>query len=67
VLHYHEAYPQETKFRDAYAAIARAAGETRDIVIEEAREVKSFAPGIDHVAVQARLAPRGQAPARAKR
>ncbi len=61
ILHFHEAYPQETKFHDAYAALARAAGGAFDLVILDAREVKSFAPGIDHVAVTARLVPRGQA------
>jgi tRNA wybutosine-synthesizing protein 2 len=64
VLHFHEAYPQETKFRDAYAAIAHAGGAAFDLVILDAREVKSFAPGIDHVAVTARLVPRGQAPSK---
>jgi len=59
-LHYHEAYPEETKFRDAYAALARAAGPSFDLRILDAREVKSFAPGIDHVAVTARLSPRGE-------
>lgn len=64
VLHFHEAYPQETKFRDALAAIARCAGEAFDIEVLDAREVKSFAPGVDHVAVTARLFPRGAAPRR---
>lgn len=64
ILHFHEAYPQETKFRDALLALARAAGADYDIEVLEAREVKSFAPGIDHVAVTARLFPRGSAPRR---
>ncbi len=55
VLHFHEAYPQETKFRDALLALARAAGAAFDIEVQDAREVKSFAPGIDHVALTARL------------
>ena len=58
VLHYHEAYPQETKFRDAYAAIMRKCGAEHEIKIIDAREVKSFAPGIDHVAVEAQVRPR---------
>jgi tRNA wybutosine-synthesizing protein 2 len=64
VLHYHEAYPQETKFRDAYAALARSCGPAFDLVILDAREVKSFAPGVDHVAVDARLVPRAREPPR---
>jgi tRNA wybutosine-synthesizing protein 2 len=64
VLHYHEAYRQETKFRDAYAALSAACGPGFDLVILDAREVKSFAPGIDHVAVDARLVPRVKAPGR---
>lgn len=58
VLHYHEAYPQETKYRDALTALSRACGPSREIEILDAREVKSFAPGIDHVAVDARVTPR---------
>lgn len=61
VLHFHEAYPQETKFRDAFAALSRAAGAAFDIEVLDAREVKSYAPGIDHVAVTARFFPRGGA------
>ncbi len=64
ILHFHEAFPQETKFRDALLALARAAGEAYDIEVLDAREVKSFAPGIDHVAVTARLFPRGSRPRR---
>jgi tRNA wybutosine-synthesizing protein 2 len=64
VLHYHEAYPQETKYRDALTAISRACGPGFDLEILDAREVKSFAPGIDHVAVDARLVPRVPGPAR---
>lgn len=62
IVHFHEAYPQETKFRDALLALARSAGGDHDIEVLDAREVKSFAPGIDHVAVTARVFPRVSAP-----
>ncbi|HKZ59505.1 MAG TPA: class I SAM-dependent methyltransferase family protein [Candidatus Thermoplasmatota archaeon] len=58
IVHFHEAYPQETKFRDALLALSRAGGPDHDIEVLDAREVKSFAPGIDHVAVTARVFPR---------
>lgn len=61
ILHFHEAFPQETKYRDALAALARAAGPAFDLEVLDAREVKSFAPGIDHVAVTARATPRAGA------
>ena len=57
VVHYHEAYPQETKFADARAALKAAAGKRWDVLFLLEREVKSFAPGIDHVVVDARFTP----------
>ncbi|HEX9709347.1 MAG TPA: methyltransferase [Candidatus Thermoplasmatota archaeon] len=57
VVHFHEAYPQETKFADARRALAEAAGDRWSVDIVGAREVKSFAPGIDHIVVDARFTP----------
>jgi len=61
-VHFHEAYPQETKFRDARRALGRAAcGEWKVRFLRE-REVKSFAPGIDHVVVDAQYRPLSRRP-----
>jgi tRNA wybutosine-synthesizing protein 2 len=57
IIHYHEAYPQETKFEDARRALAKAAGSTWRLEVVGEREVKSFAPGIDHVCLDARMTP----------
>jgi tRNA wybutosine-synthesizing protein 2 len=56
-IHYHEAYPQETKSDDARRALLRAAGAAWRMEVVGEREVKSFAPGIDHVVVDARFEP----------
>lgn len=67
VVHFHEAYPQETKFEDARRALGRAAcGDFKMRVVAQ-REVKSFAPGIDHVVVDAEFRPLSRRPLQAKR
>jgi len=60
VIHYHEAYPQETKFSDARRALGRAACGDWKVRFLAEREVKSFAPGIDHVVVDAEYRPLGR-------
>lgn len=57
VLHFHEVYPQETKFADGLRALQRHAGDGWRVEVLGQREVKSFAPGIDHVCTDTRLTP----------
>jgi tRNA wybutosine-synthesizing protein 2 len=57
IVHFHEAYPQETKFADARLALGRAACGGFKVRVLGQREVKSFAPGIDHVVVDAEFRP----------
>lgn len=56
-VHYHEAYPQETKFEDGRRALEDAAAGRWHVEVAGQREVKSFAPGIDHICMDARLSP----------
>jgi tRNA wybutosine-synthesizing protein 2 len=58
VVHFHEAYPQEIKFEEARRALRRAASGTWRLRVLGQREVKSFAPGIDHIVVDAEFRPR---------
>lgn len=66
VIHFHEAYPQETKFEDARRALGRAACGDFKMAVLAQREVKSFAPGIDHVVVDAEYRPLARRPPQAK-
>lgn len=56
VIHYHESVPSTVGFRRPVERITKAAG-GRDVEIIEKRAVKRYAPGVDHVVVDARVGP----------
>jgi tRNA wybutosine-synthesizing protein 2 len=57
VIHYHETAPRKLGFSRALERIAKAAGE-REVEILEKRVVKRYAPGVDHLVVDALIGPR---------
>lgn len=58
-IHYHDTAPAES-WRDELAGtlLAAAAADGREAVVEEARVVKSYAPGIVHAVIVASVRPR---------
>ncbi|MFH1821581.1 MAG: class I SAM-dependent methyltransferase family protein [Methanobacteriota archaeon] len=57
VIHYHESVPSSLKFKRPVDRILQAAG-GRDVEIIKKRVVKRYAPGVDHVVIDARIHPR---------
>jgi len=56
VIHYHETVPSKIKFERPVARIMEAAG-GREVEILGRRAVKRYAPGVDHVVVDAKIGP----------
>lgn len=57
IIHYHESVPSGLRFeRPVKRILETAAG--REVEITEKRVVKRYAPGVDHVVVDARICPR---------
>lgn len=56
VIHYHESVHSRSRFGRPVQRLLHAAGE-REIEILNKRVVKSYAPGVDHVVVDARIGP----------
>ena len=57
VIHYHETVPSSLRFERPIDRILQAAG-VREVEIMDKRVVKRYAPGVDHVVVDARIGPR---------
>ena len=56
VVHYHESVPSRLRFERPVKRLVEAAGE-REVEILGKRVVKRYAPGVDHVVVDARIGP----------
>lgn len=56
VIHYHESVPTRLRFERPVERIAAAAA-GRDVEILGKRVIKRFAPGVDHVVIDARVGP----------
>lgn len=56
VVHYHESVPSRLRFKRPVERLFEAAGE-REVEILGKRVVKRYAPGVDHVVVDARIGP----------
>jgi len=56
VIHYHESVPSELRFERPVKRILGAAG-GREVEILSKRLVKRYAPGVDHVVIDARVRP----------
>ncbi len=52
IIHYHESVPSKLRFERPVERIAQAAG-GREVKVLEKRVVKRYAPGVDHVVVDA--------------
>lgn len=58
VIHYHESVPSRLRFKRPIERILAAARE-REVEIMHQRRVKRYAPGVDHVVIDARIGPLG--------
>ena len=56
VVHYHESVPSKLRFERPFRRLFEAAGE-REVEILGRRVVKRYAPGVDHVVVDAKIGP----------
>ena len=56
VIHYHESVPSKIGFPRPVGRIRRAAG-GREVEVLGARAVKRYAPGVDHVVIDAKIGP----------
>jgi len=56
VLHYHESVPSKLRFERPVKRIRDAAG-GREVEILDKRVVKRYAPGVDHIVVDAKIGP----------
>ncbi len=56
VIHYHESVPSRIGFRRPVDRIRRAAG-GREVEVLSARVVKRYAPGVDHIVIDAKIGP----------
>lgn len=56
IIHYHESVPSRLRFERPIERIRQAAA-GREVEVIENRAVKRYAPGVDHVVVDARIGP----------
>lgn len=56
IIHYHESVPRKIRFERPIARILSAAS-GREVEILKMRVVKKYAPGVDHVVIDARVGP----------